>query len=283
MRKHTRFVLIAACLGLSAQLAAAQVVFNDGFETAPEVTPDSWMTQDALPPASRTDADPANTTGVSFSALAGQWFHFAKSAVPAHNIQVTNFNPPVAASGSNYLRLHRAPGTDSANIAAAFTDWNAGLTSGTVIIEWDTYIPAGQDAFVGGFYVTQFLDNDHSGGTTGSLATLFFRGDGSIRQSFGAFSNNPDLPGLIAQTGVWQHWTLTNNLTTQQYTLAIDGVTSASFGYNFPFVTGGGAKGLVFNGQEGKEFYVDNVKVTIPEPASLALLAAGGLVIRRRK
>lgn len=283
MRNHVRVILTAACLGVCSQFAAAQLAFSDGFETAPQVTPDSWATQAALPPASQTDADPANTTGVSFSAVAGQWFHFAKSAVPPANIQVTNFNPPVAASGNNYLRLHRGPSTDSANIAAAFTDWNAGMTSGAVIIDWDMYIPAGQDAFVGGFYVTQFLDNDHSGGTTGSLATLFFRADGSIRQSFGAFTNNPDLPGLSAALGTWQHWTLTNDLTAQTYTLAIDGVTSAAFGYNFPYVPNGGAKGLVFNGQEGKEYYIDNVQVTIPEPASMALLATAGLLVGRRR
>lgn len=278
MRKHISCLFAVAAVGAFAPVASAQ--FFDDFESS-DATPDSWATQDANP-GQRTDNDPANTTGASSSAVAGQWFHHTKTGVPIHNIQVTSFNPPVAAGGNNYLRLHRANGTDSANISAAFTDWNNGLTSGTITAEWDMYIPSGQDGFVGGFYVVQFLDNDHSGGTTGSLATFFFRNDGSIRQSFNFFQNNPDLPGVTAGLDRWQRYVLVNDLSAQTYTLSIDGVTSASFGYNYPYLPNGGAKGLLFNGQENKEFYIDNVRI-FPEPASISLAALGAMGLLRRR
>jgi len=280
---RTRVPVIFACAAVFVDSAAmAQPVFSDNFETAPDPSPLSWQAQQDNA-SLRTDSDPANTVGVAFTALAGQWFHRNKAGTPIHDIQVTNLAPPGGAGGSsNYLRIHRGGGADT-GIDAAFQDWNAGLNSGVVTMEWDMFIPTGQTGFVGGFYVTQYLDNDHSNGTSGSLATFFFRADGSIRQSFGGFNNNPDLPGVAATPGQWQHYVLVNDLTAQTYTLSIDGTTSAAFGYNFPLIPGAGARGFTFNGQEGKEYYVDNVSIVIPEPASLGLLAVTSLFVAARR
>jgi hypothetical protein len=280
MHRHVSYFVAVAAIGLAAPIATAQ--FADNFESAPSPSPLSWAAQQADPNL-RTDSDPANTVNVSFAALAGQWFHRNKSGTPIHDIQVTNFNPPPAAGGSNYLRIHRGAGADT-GIDAAFRDWNAGLTSGVVTVEFDLFIPTGQDGFVGGLYMTQFLDNDHANGTTGSLATLFFRADGTIRQSFGGFGNNPDFPGGAFNVGSWNHVVLVSNLSAQMYTLALNGgPASAEFAFNFPFVPGGGAKGFTFNGQEGKEYYVDNVSIAIPEPASLGILALAAVAALRRR
>jgi len=289
MRTNSLNCIALASIACLATSASAELLFSDNFESS-TATPDSWATQNALPNASRADVYPANTTTVPFTVDAGQWFAFNKTGIPRHNVQVTSNATPGAFEGSNYLRLHRAAGTDSANIGAAFAPYETPLTSGIVTAQWEQYIVSANTAgtgFVGGMYMTPYLDNDHGGGTTGSKTTLFFREDGQIRVSTGGFASNTFIASPVAALNTWQTWTMVTNFDNKTFTIDVEGTTSAPLGFNFPESFGAGAVGLVFNGQENQEFYVDALTINgpaVPEPgmASLAL-AAAGLFLRRRR
>jgi len=272
------FTLSAVLLAATSSVNAV-VIFSDGFEGA-TATPDTWAQQNALAPGSRTDADPVGTTGASDGALAGQWFQYNKSGNPIHDIAVTTNASPGPFAGSQYLRLHRSPGSDQANIAAAITDALSPMDSGSFHVQWRMYVPNVGDSFVGGVYLVEHLDNDHSGGTTGSGPTLFFQGDGDVRISENAFGNNFIIASPKHTTGQWQLWEMNVDLDANNWTLTINGTQSAVLPFN-----NANAKvaGLLFNAQEGQEYYVDDVQVdVVPEPAAMGVLFAAVAAVAGR-
>jgi len=268
-------ITLSAVLLSAATSANAIVIFSDGFEGA-TATPDTWAQQNALAPANRTDADPVGTTGVPDSAQAGEWFQYNKSGNPIHDIAVTTNAAPGPYAGSQYLRIHRSSGSDQANIAAAITESLTPMDSGSFHAQWRMYVPDVGDSYVGGVYLVEHLDNDHGGGTGGSGPTLFFQGDGDIRISENNFGNNFFIGTPTFARGQWVLWEMDVDLDANSWTLTVNGVQSAALPFN-----NANAKvaGILFNGQEGQEYYVDDVQVdVIPEPASMGLLLAGGVL-----
>ena len=239
------------------QTAPTSVLMRDGFETVPNATPYTYAQQLSGSQAS-SESDPALTTGRAARVVPGRWFAYDRSGTPDIDVQITSSPTPGAASGENYLRIHRGIGTGSAAIAAAFTEYEEPLTTGVLTASFQAQFPStNPTAFSGGIGLAQRLNNDFSGGTWDSKAFMFVRDDGAVRHSFDAFGNNVFLgPSVIEDQ--WQQWTIKADLDAQTYILTIDGVSTAPQPFNYE---GNAVAGLIFTGIEGAEFFIDDVEV----------------------
>lgn len=247
------------------QTAPTSVLMRDGFETVPNATPYSYAEQfSGAQPSS--ESDPALTTGRAGRIVPGRWFAYDRSGTPDIDVQVTSNSTPGAASGDNYLRVHRGIGTGSAAIAAAFTEYEQPLTTGVLTASFQAQFPStNPTAFSGGIGLVQWLNNDFSGGTWDSKAFMFVQDGGAVRHSFDMFGNNVFLgPSVIEDQ--WQQWTISADLDAQTYVLTIDGVSTTPQPFNYE---GNAVAGLIFTGIEGAEFYVDDVEIEYFATAAL--------------
>lgn len=177
--------------------------------------------------------------------------------------QVQVVNDPTA-SGRGQVICLDAPGTAGGWLGAARSYGPSTLA--TVTIEWDQWRADTNDnlwiadttAF-DGWWAMQWDQN-------GQASSYYF-----------------DF-GVAVTPGVWQHVKYTLNMPAGSATVDIDGT---SFSSSHPDLT---IDGIVFEneptdaGGAGGPIYIDNLRVVeTPEPASLALLALGGLALARRR
>lgn len=262
MIKRTLCGLLCGLCGTVLTTGTAWGAFQDDFE------------------ASTPGGLPATATAGTMSAQPGEWFLYGSNTAGA--VTVSDSPTPGAGEGSHYLSLERPSGGGEA-IAAAFEPWNAPQVGGTVTAKWLMYLPTRTDIdYQAGIWLTGSLDNDHNNGLATASPVLFVTVDGQVRYSLNNFGTNAFLSAPVAQPDTWQEWTLVVDLDNQQATLDIDGTTSAPFGFNNDV---NAANGLVFYGaQETDLYYVDDVRVNVPEPGSLGLASLGlGLLALRRR
>jgi hypothetical protein len=113
-----------------------------------------------------------------------------------------------------------------------------------------------------------------------SILNFWRNADGTFTDAVGGdFAG----PASLAH-GVWQEWTVEKEFGTNTTTLTIDGV-SVNFGSSAQVTLSAGSlpyrMGFFTNTSDGFNYlYLDDV---VPEPATFGLLAAGGLLMLRRR
>ena len=217
-------------------------------------------------------ADPLNTTD---SDPVG----FIATEAVIQGVQATSWTGPGAYQGDIYARISRRPST--AFLGATFTS----QSTGTIHAEWMEYIPTlldtgdgnGDDSGIG-----VLLGNMDGGEIAWSPATAnYIKNVPSGQVQYwhdGDQSHYTVYAGgsvLTYTPDAWCKWELDLNLDADTYTLTIDGVTSNTLPAKDMSVS---ALGFRAGANRGTA-YID----AVPEPATMALLGLGGLLMRRRR
>ncbi|MBN1514067.1 MAG: PEP-CTERM sorting domain-containing protein [Phycisphaerae bacterium] len=237
--------------------AGGQTLFSDNFENP------------SLP--SPPDSDPDNLT------LPGSWIDVTEVWETAIQVldqtTVSPYVPTAAFEGDNYLKFYRP---NSNCWASASLEQGTGLND--VTATWMTFIPGTQPGSPTALAVFALTDQAANGwqGRTWVAAWA----DGRIQYYDGAWKET----GLNWTPGEWQEWEMHYTPDTDgaapyngTYTISVDGVSSAPLAQ---LNTAGYAvtRFTMSAGSDGGVFCVD----AVPEPATLVLLLAGGLLLRRR-
>lgn len=233
-----------AILGLSSS-ASAVVVFQDNFEGAPEVS-------SAAPLSDSLDADPV--------AQVGTWsLKDRNSGGGVASEQVTNYSPPGAHLGNNYLRVAN---TGDSQARAIFT----GSQTGDLFI--DSWVNTAQaDVRV---FTRDAADNIGLFLSWGPSGTLRYH-DGVN----GFISTN-----IPWTADAWQHLVIQTHRTATTYDVTLNGVTETIPGFgSLPEFSS-----VLYAGGGTPPLFVDDVVVsTVPEPVGLAGIALGGILLKRRR
>jgi len=273
MKNSALSLVVLLCLIVMAQPANAVVLFQTGFETQSSVSHETWAAQEA-------DSD------LQIQADPDGWFVYGIGVggdPDLHAIQVTdNTSQPVggAYAGNNCLRIVRDSGVSTAP-AHSFTR----QIGGTVHFEAMILTPSLSD-WQGGMWLTDNpSDNQHNSGLYSSSPTVAWTGSGQIK-----ILENDMEPRYLSMTytpGGWLKWEIDANYDTKTWVLTINGVESETLPFNQTnqntvsgivfFATGIG----VGTPKVPSSFFIDNVLIT-PEPATLAILGLGGLLLRRK-
>ncbi|HWB52944.1 MAG TPA: dockerin type I repeat-containing protein [Tepidisphaeraceae bacterium] len=237
MLKLTRYsalgVLIGA-LGSGVAVQAGQVIFQDNFESAPAVS-----------------NQPPDTSGDSAAepvATIGTWWLKEKSA--DYSEQVTDYSPPGAEQGNNYLRL--VDSTDS-EAEAIFTSPQTGdfeLSCWVYNVNQPGFRIFGQDS----------AGDDNAVLSWGEAVNGFL--DASNGPGAGGFYSL----GVPYSLNTWQHLIMDFHVGDGTFDVSLDGNTATgmpmtAFGNSPPtdisdiLFAGGG-------GNQGMYFYIDDVTVT---------------------
>jgi len=276
-----RSFLAMAAVGLATATSHAVLIksggnntlFYDNFEgVSPVSTADH--------PDASGDYDPVATTG--------SWTNLEPSGV-TRAVQVTNFGTPGAFEGSQYLRNVRQTSTSSTatNTFATFSQ----QTSGTIHAEFMYYAvntAALPEKSTGMALQLTEDDSPSFGDKTASDYRFLLTNRISDHMIRHYAPNAGDNDGTYTDTGVayipnqWQKWAFDINLDTRTYTFSIDGGTPSA---TLPFFSVNQSTAGTFmfnNGADSSAFLLDAV---VPEPASLGLTGAAGLLLagmRRR-
>ena len=178
---------------------------------------------------------------------------------------------------NNYVHSRR-DGVDNQGWPRA-TGWDGDKTDGVPLeMKCSIYIPSSNQSIVGigGF--------DDPTGFSGRTFDVYFGDNGLMRFYDGSDYHDTT---LAYQEDKWLDLVVVADMSTGKYRLSVDGQWAAEE----LFWNGGATKiqsFLFYNNGNNTEFYLDNVSLTvIPEPASLVLLALGGLglaaVLRRKR
>lgn len=271
-----RSTALMAALGVCALSSSTAVAsFFDDFESS-VATPYSWQEQSTGTQPS-SESDPATMNGVTMSAQPGDWYGYSNHLIPDIDFQVTNNPSPGAASGNNYVRLHRSGDPDVA-VAATFEPWDEPQTTGVIVAEWKMYIPSAPgDPFQAGIWLSGKLDNDHSSGLFAASPTFFVKPDGTIRSFSNFLQTMVEFQLNNFQPDMWQTWKLVTDLDAKTAFIDLEGEISQTLEFNDTFSDPIGANGLVFHaaaagGVAGSEYYIDDVSVQsiTPLPSGFA-------------
>jgi hypothetical protein len=228
-----------AILGLSSP-ASAVVVFQDNFETAPEVS-------SAAPLTDSLDADPV--------ASIGTWV--LKDRNGGEGEQVTNYAPPGAHGGNNYLRLANTGDSQARAILS-------GSQAGDIVI--DSWINTSQ------FDVRVFTRD-----AADNIGLFLSWGSGTLRYHNGSAWTSTNL-SLAADT--WQHLIVKPHLGSSTYDLTLDGNSETIAGYGALSEI----SSVLFAAGGTPPMYVDDVVIsTVPEPVGIAGIALSALLVKRRR
>jgi hypothetical protein len=197
---------------------------------------------------------------------------------------------PAANEGDQYVRLQRVSG-GTTNLVG---NWDApgapvAVTSGDLTFQFAVYIPEGAPTQALSFVVDELTGNANPNpdGITSKALELTTIVDGANLRigrldPTGNFYINT---ALFYQTNTWQDWTIVYHLSdpsgAETYDLTIDGNTDA--GLPALIDVAGLQRFYMRAANNNSVAFVDAQNVVIPEPASAALLAAGGLMLVRRR
>lgn len=274
MMRSLAFMTVLGVLAIGSSEVFAS--FFDDFESS-DATPYSWQEQsDGTQPSS--ESDPATINGVTMSAQPGDWYGYSNALIPDIDAQVTSHPIPGAASGNNYLRLHRS-GNPDVVLAATFEPWDVPQTTGVIVAEWKMYIPSADDnPFQAGIWLTGKLDNDNSSGLFAASPTFFVKSDGTIRSFENFLQTTVEFTLSNFQPDTWQTWKLVTDLDAKTAYIDLEGEISQTMGFNDTFSDPIGANGLAFHaaaagGAVGSEYYIDDVSVQSITPLPSAYTA----------
>jgi hypothetical protein len=179
----------------------------------------------------------------------------------------------VVASGSQAIALPRN-GADTTTSITAWRDFTA--TTGDVRVATDlrsgTMAPGGFDAVY--IYATSL--------TTDRATILYLYGNGNVR----VFDGGTETTVGTWSPNTWYQVTFDFDTVAQKFDLSIDGTAVAT---NFSFLDAGataiaGVGFQEYSQRTGGTFYADNTVVTIvPEPAGIAVAAAGAFIAWRAR
>jgi hypothetical protein len=238
-----------AILGLSSP-AYAVVVFQDNFETAPEVS-------SAAPLSDSLDADPVATVGTWVMKDRG-------SGGGDQSEQVTNYGTPGAHSGNNYLRL--ANTADSQAIA----NFTAVQTQDVVVDYW---INTQQND-------ARLLMRNSTDGT-GNLLSWGATNAGSMTY---LDSNGWHVTSVPYQLNVWQHMIATFHFTAGTLDINLDGNIAMGLPMTYDAGPLADFAKVVFVGGGSPPVNVDDIVISVvPEPVGITGLALTALLVKRRR
>jgi hypothetical protein len=251
MRHRNKLLIAISAFTVLAGFGPAQatIVFQDDFETAPEVSSAAPRTSGDV------DADPV--------AQVGTWN--VNDRLNVNSDQVTNYPTPGLQGGNNYGRM----------VDPSSSEWRAIYTSPqTEKVTLDTWINVHEVS------MRLFL-RDAGGANIGGWLTWGEGGAGMMGYRYAGSWNNTAVPYT---PDTWQHLTVVAHFASQTMDLTLDGNTQtgipfygtiADFGEAF-FAAGGSTQAV----------YLDNVVAytgEIPEPASAALMGMASLLVLRRR
>ncbi len=251
-------VVMSFCLWVSGASAALltnvttdTVVVYDTFETATQVSHSAY-------PDTSIDADPVGITG-TWSVTEGST---GGSGTTYPQIQVTDYATPGASEGNNYLRVVR-PQNEGTNTNAILNGERQ--TSGTVHLEIMTYITQTnvQSAYV------SLMDGSNL------ISTIYWYSNGELVTYFNNGYNRIG-NGIPYVANEWKKLELNYVIGSNTIQVIYDDGTPQTT--NVRYVRGG-VTGLQVATAKGTESYFD----AVPEPATIALLAVGGMGLFRKR
>jgi hypothetical protein len=257
-KKMRTLVVAAATLTVSVCGSASRgaVLFQDDFE-APHAALNSVLS--------------------SVTPIVGD--HYTTDGSNVAHVRNTSTNPPgtVAAGGSQFVE---APRTDGWVVTPASTTL---ATNKLVTFSFDFYLASDDPAAP-----RKFLDLVNYDSGRAGFDLVLYGDDGSI-----AYFDGPGQNTLVTLPGdnhfardTWVPFNLVADFSAGLFT-----ATVGTFSFSGDFATWAALGGdhihtfdtfLYSTGNAPTTFY-DNILITVPEPASLGLLAMGGLLLLRRR
>jgi hypothetical protein len=245
----TAAVAAGSMLFLGCLQARATTIFQDNFESAPEVSTAAPLTSGDV------DANPV--------AQIGTWTVANRDG--GLGDQVTSYSPPGAHDGNNYGRL----------VSTTSSEWRAFYTTPqTQDVTTDLWInvhEAGVRLFV-----------EDAAGDIGGWLTWGEGTAGMIGFRYNGAWSDTSVPYTL---DTWQHLTVVSHFDTQLMDVTLNGVTETDVPFYGTISDFG--QTFVASGGQTQRVYIDDVVAynnEVPEPASLGLLAVGAasLLVRRR-
>ncbi len=239
-----------ASAALLTNVTTDTVVVYDTFETATQVSHSAY-------PDTSIDADPVGITG-TWSVTEGST---DGNGTTYPQIQVTDYATPGASEGNNYLRVSR-PQDEGTNTNAILNGERQ--TSGTVHLEIMTYVNQTntQSAYV------SLMDGSNL------ISTIYWYSNGELVTYLSGYTRIGN--GIPYVANEWKKLELNYVIGSNTIQVIYDNGTPQTT--NVRFVRDG-VTGLQVATARGTESYFD----AVPEPATIALLAVGGMSLFRRR
>jgi len=179
---------------------------------------------------------------------------------------------PGPGSGAQYMTVNKTGLPNNTAIAAEFSSI---ATTGTVTIDWKTYVDSSSTSGVQYYTMTE---THVPGSATGFSSFFTLQGSGDFLSD----TQNPpadEFQGIIP-TDRWIDVNFEYTLGTTAFDITFDGGTTHNVAINSAM--NAFAELVIRDGGGGGNVWVAHIDA-IPEPASLSLLTLGGLMILRRR
>ncbi len=227
-----------AGFGLLACAAHGGVVFQDNFETAPQVSTHAPIVYPTIP-TDDVDADPV--------AQVGTWWNLDKNGAGSLSEQVTSYTslgPPAIGphGGSNYLRMQHNQDTEA---LATFT---APQTSDVRLDTW-IYVP----------YVSFRVFMEDSAGHYGNLLSWGEGAAGYLTNHNGIGFQATSVPYTL---NTWQHLIVDFHIGSASYDVSLDGISETGLPMSFDLGVLPNYSQILFAGGGTPAALLDDVQVT---------------------
>jgi hypothetical protein len=280
MLNHCRLLTVMATLGFVGSFASADIVFQDNFEGYPGAS--GWF-----PAADWTDDYDPGTPPVGPAWITNESAGVRNQVVahPQNLTPATTGYPEFAAfEGSKYLHFNQSPTyTDNISWASLPATPQSSLT-----LDVRTFGLSGHDGWHSGLRIVGYGSAATLGTDPAFDIRLLEAGsftDGTV-QTRGAGGIVTTVPGLVHNVNTWEHLTIEADLTTDTFSLTLDGVT-------VPGLTWAGGdlsaiQSVAFmtaNNIGDRRGGVDalTISTVVPEPASAGVVALAGLALAVRR